>query len=257
MGPMLGPNGGRRVLRLRPGEQAGSCGGGVGAEAYLRFDLGTEREVFISTHGSNVDTVMYLRETDCAGAEVACNDDADGLATSTIQRTLPAGDYLLVVDSKSPMSAMVSVDVNVAPPREAGDLCGEPLHLTGTVTGNTCALQSDIVGGCSGGPADAFDGQDAVYYFVVEGERRNIAFDTCAGCTDFEVTLEVRGFCMEPMTSATRIACSSGGCRSGCGAMGRPRQTRLAVDLDPGLYYLVVDGRGTECGNYEVRVSGL
>jgi hypothetical protein len=245
-------NGGRYPLRLAPGTETGSCGG-MGAEAYLTLDLAAESDVFVAVRGAGA-TAIYVRSGACEGTEVAC---AVGLETSTVQRRLPAGTHFIVVDSELAMSSMVEADVNVTPPATDGDACGHPLAFSGdTIMGMTCGLTSDVSGACSGGKTDAFDGPDAVYWFAVR-TAGPVTFDACAACTDYRVSLEVRRVCQEPMVGSTRVACSSGGCRSTCAGGGPPSQTQLSTDLTPGLYYLVVDGRGAACGSYGIRASGL
>ena len=48
------------------------------------------------TIGSALDTLIYVLDGDCAGAELACNDDAVGLASS-VTVNLAANQTVIVV----------------------------------------------------------------------------------------------------------------------------------------------------------------
>jgi hypothetical protein len=250
--------GGRFPLNLRDLGLRGSCGGD-GAEATLTFELTESSDVFVTTHGSAEDTIVYIRPCACGDPEAACNDDADGLSTSAIQTQLAPGRWMVVVDSASAaIGAAVSVDVYVNPLAAPGDRCGRPMYLPSgtTQTGDTCTMTADHNGGRCVGSRDAFAGPDLVYYVVVTGPRRPITFDTCAGCTDFNDSLDLYSVCTSP-SSSPRVACGDDTCLSSCAPSRFEPQGRVETPLDPGLYYLVVDGQGSDCGGFELTTSGL
>ena len=246
--------GGRRSVTASASAHTGSCGG-AGSEALLTFDLAVTSDVFITTHGSSVDTVLYVRSCTCAGSELACNDDADGLTTSVLRLTaLAPGRYNVFADTKASMTAPLSVDLYATATGGPADRCGRVVHFAGgSMSGNTCGAANDLPGGCATG--SDLEGPDHVYYFVVTGSTRSITLDTCTGCTRFDTTLDVRRECNDP-TSTTRVACEADGCRSSC-VGGPPRHASLTRSLAPGLYYVFVDGRSGECGDYTLTASGL
>ena len=72
---------------------AGSCGGGNAPEAVYQMVLTQTSDVFVTTHGSKFDTVIYMR-SGCCGTEIACNDNADGRTTSVLNATRPGRRHL-------------------------------------------------------------------------------------------------------------------------------------------------------------------
>jgi len=112
--------GGRYDVTTSSSGETGSCGDTSGYEATLTFTLTAMSDVFITTHQAGaVDTVLYVRECDCGGTEVACNDDADGRSTSALQLTLAAGTYNVFVDTAAATGQTIPVDVYVSEPGAA------------------------------------------------------------------------------------------------------------------------------------------
>ena len=234
---------------------SGSCGGAGGADARFTFTITTRSDVFVTTHGSGLDTVVYVRGCACDGTEVGCNDDADGQTSSALSLVdLPGGTYTVFVDTKAAMSVSVSVDILVTPTGQEGDRCGRPLPLVGpTVAGNTCGLTSDNSGPCE--YVGSLDGPDRVYYLVVTSTR-SVTLDTCTGCTRYDSSLEIRRNCLAT-GMADQVACDDDECRSSCAGGGRPVNSRITTSLAPGLYYVFVDGYGAFCGDYVLTATGL
>jgi hypothetical protein len=85
-------------------------GGSSGAEAVFEFQLGVPMSTLIcaNTNGSDIDTVLHVRQGVCAdeSAEVDCNDDGgDGLASSLSFNAQPDVSYYIFVDSFSRIGA--------------------------------------------------------------------------------------------------------------------------------------------------------
>jgi hypothetical protein len=253
---------------------SGTCGGGSAPEALYKLTIGTTSDVFITTHGTGFDTVVYVRECNCNGTQVACNDDADGRTTSMIHlRDLAAGTYNLFVDGKT-ASAMGSyqLDVYVTAPGLEGDRCGDPVRLTSAgytylSPNETCNLTADYipnkVGDC-GTYIGTGEAEEMVFYFYVPADDTDLTFSTChlplSDFTYFDTALYVRGICNSSGAS-NQLACAED-IRCGSGDLFR-RLTTLTVTLDRGLYYLMVDGYaqepsiGYECGEFYLSVTGL
>ena len=105
-GATSGPN-----LDSSPG-----CGGG-GPEAVFAWTPDVSGWAEISTCGSAYDTVLYVRGTNCAGPELACNDDdfgGCGAGKSRVLVNVTAGEtYAIVVDGYN--SASGAFTLNVVP----------------------------------------------------------------------------------------------------------------------------------------------
>ncbi|MCC7537612.1 MAG: hypothetical protein IT379_15420, partial [Deltaproteobacteria bacterium] len=248
--------GGRFVQTLVAGTNNGSCGGTGGVETVFTFTTTTVSDVFITTHGSpGIDTVVYVRACRCAGPERACNDDADGLVTSALRLPdLAAGTYNVFVDSRSTTPVAATVDIYITPTGADGDRCGRVLPLTiPATTGNNCGLTSDVNGSCEW--PESLNGPDRVYYLTVPpGPARMVTFDTSTGCTDYDTSIDLRRSCAGTGMLGS-LGCDDDGVRSSCSPT--DFQSRLSLSLEPGVYYLNVDGYGTSCGNYTLTTTGL
>ncbi|MDQ3034243.1 MAG: hypothetical protein M3Y87_17675 [Myxococcota bacterium] len=79
---------------------SGSCGGG-GPEAFFTFRAPHDGEYTFSTL-AELDTVLYVRRGECAGPELACNDDFGSTRESQLTLWLSSGDAVeVVVDTYS------------------------------------------------------------------------------------------------------------------------------------------------------------
>jgi hypothetical protein len=265
--------GGRRTgtLTAGAGTTSGSCGGS-GAEAVFTFTIGAMKDVFIATHGTSFDTVLYVRTCTCSGTERACNDDADGRNTSMLTlRDLPGGTYQVFLDAKIAAAAgAYSLDLYITEPGATGDRCGDPIRITSTGdTRNSCSFSADTaptnMGDCryvgTGG------GEDVVYYFVL-GAAATVRFQTCTseafcptgpGMTCVDTDIYIRTVCNQ---DTAQMACDEDTCGYRLGSY-RIHSDTGSVSLAAGLYYFVVDGyqepTGTwlHCGDYTVTVTGI
>ncbi|MBI5487615.1 MAG: hypothetical protein HY905_09805 [Deltaproteobacteria bacterium] len=260
------------TLAAGTGSTAGSCGG-AGAESVLNFTTAEVQDVFLTTHGSQFDTVLYVRDCDCGGTEVACNDDdpdATGLAQSTLHlRDLPAGTYNVFVDAKTATDGGdFQLDFYSAAPGPSGDRCGDPIHLAavGDLAHDSCPFSDDYTPSATPACdlAGTGGGEDLVYYFVLPAAG-TVAFRTCtsdafcpgAGCVDTDVYL--RHICH---VQGSQAACSENGCGYTSGTEQIHSDTGN-FSLAAGIYYVFVDGyeeaTGTwpHCGSYNLVVTGI
>ena len=257
--------GGRFTQVASDSLSTGTCGGS-GTEAVSTFTLTATSNVFISTHGSSVDTVLYVRECACNGTEIACNDDADGRTTSRLQLTdLAPGTYNVFADTNSATSASISLDLFISPSAPEGDLCGRPEALSPatrtTIMGNTCSLSDSydmtIETGCASGGGG--NGPEHVYWFYLP-TASTLTFDGCQPGTGYDTTVYIRNVCSEA-GGAAQVACNDDGCGGSPTCTARYR-SNLTTTLTPGLYYLFVDGwdSGTgscPCGDFQFNLSGF
>jgi hypothetical protein len=95
-----------------------SCGAGGGAapDASFLFTAPVTAAYQIDTLGSAFDTILYVRNATCAGAQLACNDDANGSLQSLVTVPLSAGQsVVIVVDGYSTLSGAFTLNVRLAP----------------------------------------------------------------------------------------------------------------------------------------------
>jgi len=129
--PTVLPAGGGSVLGATSGSSgvAGTCGGAGAPEKVFSWTptrSGVATLQTCSTTQTTYDTVLYLRDTTCAGAELACNDDTAGCGTTTdvsnphrgskVTPTVTAGHtYVVVVDGYGADSGSFSLTVTAPP----------------------------------------------------------------------------------------------------------------------------------------------
>ena len=254
--------GGRFMVPLVPHAETGTCGG-AGSEGYLTFTLPSTSDVFITTHQAAVDTVLYVRECNCAGMEVACNDNADGRTSSMLRlNTLPSGTYNVFVDTKAPTSGSVAVDIYIDAPGAQSDRCGNPTFIpsgTTSLSGNTCSFAADYSPATSTGCPfiGSGDANDRVFYVVLP-TARSVTFDGCVAGSAYDEAIYFRSVCSLG-TLANQLECNDDGC-TGPPACERSLRSSMTTTIGPGLFYFFADGYlgGTcDCGDYTYAVSGI
>ncbi|MBN1773391.1 MAG: hypothetical protein JXB32_19170 [Deltaproteobacteria bacterium] len=234
-------------------DYSGSCGGTSGRDVVFRYTLTATTDVSINTFGSGFDTLIYVRGSCGGGTDIGCNDDARStLRSELVLLDQPAGTYYIILDTFSSYVSGSDYALHVyfsAPSSLGGDACGEPswidIGTAADVSGNTCPwywinARDDSVA-CSRGSG----GLDFVYYFVVT-TRGEYTFDTCGGDTDWDSILDLRRVCNDPSSTA-RVACNDDSCSL---------QSSVTATLDPGVYYLWIDGYSSSaCGGYQINIT--
>lgn len=241
----------------------GTCGGDKAPEAVFKLVLTQKSDLFVTTHGTAFDTVIYLRSNTCCGAEVACNDDADNRKTSVLtSRGVGPGTYYVFVDgANGGASGDFTVDIYATPATiNATDNCGSPARIANLpVTGTTCGMNDDFtpITGCLVAPATTSG--DGVYYFVLDATSTMVTFSTCTN-TCIDTVLYVRDVCTLA-TAPNQKSCNDNFCGPALGSMcpaGPPVQSRTVATLGPGVHYLVVDSHaGGTCGSFTVSPNGV
>jgi hypothetical protein len=245
-----------------PSAQRGSCGG-LGGERALSLTLTQPSDVFVSTHGASVDTVVYVRSCNCTGPELGCSDDADRRTSSALALpNLAAGTYTIWIDTyaATTMTATIPVDVYVTPTAPRGDRCGAPIAIapgTTHLSGSTCAMHADysavVDGNCTNASAGA--GTEQIYYFYLTAS----ATVTLSGCGTpgfgYDGVMYIRSAC----NGTTQRVCDDDGCG---GIFSSNHSPEISTTLPAGLYYLFVDGFGSggsglSCGTFDLTVSGI
>jgi hypothetical protein len=256
---------GRRFTGTTSGlsTSAGSCGGGSAPEDVFRLVLTATSDIFVTTHGTGFDTVVYMRRG-CCGTELGCNDNADGRKTSVLSLTaVPAGTYEIFVDGAAPGAAgPFTVDIFATPTSpHPGDNCGHPIHIsTAPVAGTTCGSPAAPTTpyGDDLAPQNCLDmnegGLDVVMYFVLDAPT-DVAFNTCNG-TCIDSVLYTREVCTQ---QGTQGICDDDACRAAEDCFPDQNQSRISDTLDAGVHYLILDtypNPGT-CGAFNVTPSGI
>ena len=225
---------------------AGGCGGADGADVVYTFTLAAASDVFITTVGSAIDTVVYLRST-CTRADLGCQDDYSAAA---LDRRRAAGrqsggrDYYVIVDRKTAAArGNYRLEVNITADDGAGDRCGQPYEWVPGSThlcGDTSGASDEYISSCQSDTDN-----DRVYYIVVP-TTTTVGFTTCDGGTNYNTLLYLRRACGD---QATEFSCNNDD--GGCSPSTRSRLP--ASTLTPGIYYLFVDGSDWWDGNYCVN----
>jgi hypothetical protein len=243
---------------------AGSCGGDAAPESVFRVVLTRASDVFVTTHGTRFDTVVYLRNG-CCGAELGCNNDMDGRRTSALSVTnLPAGSYDVFVDGTTAADAgAFTVDIFVSPTSpNPGESCGRPAHIANVAQmGTTCGFRDDEHPdpdtNCQSPQTDPSTSLDVVYYFVLD-QSTTVSFDTCTA-TCFDTVLYVRDVCNQ--TTNQRVCNDDGqppGTCSGCASSTGSQSRTAGTTLSAGVHYVVVDTfPNSSCGTYLLTPTGV
>jgi hypothetical protein len=249
----------------RSNREQGSCGGGDAPEAIFKIALSVTSDVFITTHGTGFNTVLYLRRDNCCGEEVACNDDKDGRTTSVIaQRALEPGTYYIYVDGATAADVgAFSLDVYATPAAaEASEACGNPTRIPSDgIGGDTCKSVDDYSppAGCSSAVSGP-NGRDQVFYFVLDAPG-SVTFSTCDS-TCIDTVLYLRDVCSDP-ASVPLNGCDDDSCRASgsCQLTGNQVQSRVTAILDAGVHYLMLDtfaaASQAPCGKFTITPTGV
>jgi hypothetical protein len=112
-----------------------TCGGTVTNDDLYLFtatDAGLYR---IQTTGSAADTILFLLEDGCGGAEIACNDDATEATTdSFLLQPLEAGQVVLVgVDGNEEGAYQLDIEFLACPAEDLGN--SVPQSVDGSTVG--------------------------------------------------------------------------------------------------------------------------
>ena len=131
-------------------------------------------------------------------------------------------------------------DCDDGPTPGGGDTCADAVELTPAAlvveSGDTRTASDDYAGTCVGG-----DAPDRVYEFTLTS-----AMTVDARTTGYDTGLYLRqGSC----TSGTQLSCNDDATPPG------NYGSRIQRRLNPGTYFLFVDGYGSEAGAYELRIT--
>lgn len=229
-------------------DYSGYCGGVSGRDVVFRYTLTERSDVYISTVGSELDTLLYVRQTCGGGFDYVCNDDAHGMEQSELRfEGQAAGTYYVILDSQVSSAGDYVFDIYFSEPSSRGaDACGDPewfdLGDTELIEANTCPWYwidaRDDVRTCATG----LGGLDLVYAFAVD-TTTTVSFSTCDD-TSWDTVLDLRSVCDD---SAASLICNDDACGT---------QSQIEATLEPGIYYLWIDGYSDgACGSFSIAVD--
>jgi len=148
------PVGSSGTTAINPKNTTGgaSCGGGGNEAPDFTFKYTAPDDGFytIDTIGSQLDTVLYVRAGECAGRELACNDDRGaGSLQSEVGLSLSKNQVIVItVDGSATQSGQFLLHINssATPPTPTPTVMGGPVLPDLVVTAVT-APSSGTIGG--------------------------------------------------------------------------------------------------------------
>jgi len=209
----------------------GTCAG-FGPENTYSFTAPVTGTYQIDTIGSAYDTVVHVRDTDCNGPELGCDDDSGGNFNSLVVVNLVQGQTVAIfADSYSSGGSYV---LNISPPPPCPALSLGSISPQ-TVMGNTSGGSNLYVGSCAG------SGLEDSYSFTAPANG-TYTFDTIG--SPYDTVLHVRdGTC-----GGLELACDDDA--------GGNLTSLLSVTLAQGQQVVVFVDSFFGSGPYSFHVSG-
>ncbi len=218
-------------------DDQGSCGGEEGPEQWYVVRLAAAARLSLRLV-SEFDAALYVREGAIDGPEIACRDRYAML--ETLEMNLEAGVYYVAVDGTGTHGRYRLVSFEDAPdPRALASAPHAEIANHESLDGELVPARSGYAASCGGDQAP-----EHVYWFRLDRP----SFVSLRLASRFDAAL----YLLE--ASGAELHCRS--------AMGLPhdtRRSRIAAELGPGLYYVVVDGESAASrpGRYRLALHQL
>jgi hypothetical protein len=249
-------------------DNSDGCGGAGSPDLVYRFHLDQPRLVQTTVtplSGANYLPLVYLRpgnacSSEAANDQVACTYAFNwGQPVTSVVPSLPAGDWFLWVDGFLYTSGPFNLQVDTAdpPPPPPNDTCSMPgmLNVTsgyGTVTGTTLGATQDVVDSrCTAPPGVS---SPDVVYGISLAQPSFIGLDLKASQSSaLQPVVELRGgpnvlTCTDSLLGSSLLGCN-------WGDYAVPNRTVFtAPSVDPGEYYVWVEGDYGSQGDFSLRV---
>ena len=229
---------------------SGRCTGNGAPDVVYRIDLARRSRIrarFTEEEGKNAHQgghVLVLQKT-CGdrSTELACADSIDTV--------LAPGTYYLAVDGATPSSFgkfNLEYSVQDVTSQEAACRIATPLTDGQTVSGNTKGAKNVFEESCAGGDSRSNTAGDRLYKIVL---TRRATISLVLTTTTWDGVLALRRACLDPTGAsgphAAEVSCNNDSEDA--------QHSRITTTLDPGTYFVVVDGyRGTE-GSYTLSYT--
>ena len=238
----LGPMGGTfsgATTGLRHNYTLG-CASGSGPDAVFRFTLTEMRDVRITATAAGASIALRPFDQCASGPDEKCNT---GSPPSMIRRSLPAGEYAVIVTTTTAQPFDLSVrlsDPTVPPPV---DVCNDGTTLIpitgGSFSGRFEEVEDDYSLSCN-----SFSGRDAVYAFEIPvGQVK-----------DLRATASVTSGSWSQAYVALTTDCGNRSAELIC----ESDSTSTSIerrDLGPGRYFLVVEPTTDDATDYSLMVT--
>lgn len=216
---------------------AASCGGAGSPDAGYTFTAPAAGIYTFDTQGSQLDTVLSVQDGECAGDELACNDDGDGLQSALALPLVADQTVTIVVDGNAPGGLPFTLRVQhgswVCPVGDLGD--DVPIAMDG----NTSVGFNGDSGSCGGG-----SGREIAYLFTAPATG-TYTFDT------FGATFESRIYVRDGVCEGRELACGIAGVLAD---LEQGQQVTVVVDGTGigGAFTLHVDTQGGACPDVDL-----
>lgn len=209
---------------------SGRCSASGAPDVVYRVELPRRLRVTAAFSAEEGDHVMSLQRS-CGdkSTEIACASDIDEI--------LPAGTYFLSVDGKTAHDfGKFKLDWKVTDTALQESACAHPPTLVAgqTVNGNTKNASNKFTTSCGGRP-DQQQSPDAVYRVNV-ATRQHVRLEL--GTPQHDGVISIRKACVDAPhgASSSDLQCNM--------RADDTHHVRLDLMLDPGSYYVIVDGHG-------------
>jgi hypothetical protein len=215
-----------------------SCASGTAPDAVFRLTLTEPRDVRVSVSGVTGGAVALRAFASCAsGPDLKCNSSS---APSIIHRSLPPGEYAIIVRSTSGGPFDLNLMITDPTPPPATDVCDsmtEAITASGTYRGRFEETNDDYRLSCRA----TGSGRDAAYRLVLaaDSDVEISASTTGSGFTTTYVSLVAN--CSDASTTLS--------CVSGSTATVRRRA------LPAGTYYILIESSSTDATDWTLNVS--
>jgi hypothetical protein len=215
----------------------GSCGGDGSPDVGYTFTAPAAGSYTFDTHGSQLDTVIYVLDDECTGTELACNDDGDGLQSALTVDLAADQTVTVIVDGNDAAGLPFSLRV-----QDGALLC--PAADLGSTVPNLVDGDSSLAFNGSGGSCGGFGGNDVGYLFTAPANG-TYTFDT------FGSSFASRIYIRDGVCSGSEIACGHEGVLAQLIA---GQQVTVVVDspFGGGPFALNIDTLGGACPDLDL-----
>lgn len=215
------------------------CGSGSGPDAVFRFTLTEMQDVRVSVSGGGTGVRVALREwAQCAsGPDEKCGA---GSPPSILRRSLPAGDYAIIVKTTTGAPFDLTLSLSAPTPIPPVDVCdGSTMDVSsgGTFTGMFAEVDDDYSLSCHSG-----SWKDAAYVFTITEPKDVVITGSTSGAAWTPRTyLALTTDCSDRRSELT--------CRSSTSAEIRRRS------LPAGTYYVLLESSASDATGWTLEVS--
>ena len=221
-----------------------TCLGGYdeGEEIVYQLDISSQVLLDISMDPLGTQWTGMLIDNSFPPSPSSCIADAgdgSGNPYGFESLLLQAGTYYIMIDSwpEPYCISEFNLTIQAAPPLQPGDWCDDPFpidQIPFSDSGNSCQFTDQCA-------LESPDSRDIIYQLNIP-QQRNLVMSLCASSYDTKLAVYRDMCCSGPSTEFLYDD-------EGCGS-----QSEVRGILDPGGYYIVVDGFMGACGEYRLDI---